>query len=290
MKERSTVSPPVFRFAPSPNGYLHFGHAYSALLNAQMAAQTGGRFLLRIEDVDLTRARPEFERAIYEDLEWLGLEWETPVRRQSEHFEDYAHALGALIKARLVYPSFLTRTQAASMADGSAKDPLGMPLHPHVERDVFWDNIESPVSATGHFAWRLNMEKAIETLSGSLGWQELSSGNLVTVKAEPAQWGDVIIARKDTPTSYHLSVVVDDALQGVTHVVRGMDLFLQTAIHRLLQVLIGLPEPAYHHHRLILDGTGEKLSKSAASTPLREMRRNGAKPEQIRADLGFGAR
>jgi glutamyl-Q tRNA(Asp) synthetase len=282
-----SLSPPVFRFAPSPNGYLHLGHAYSALLNQEMARQAGGRLLLRIEDIDLTRCRTEYEQAIYDDLEWLGLEWETPVRRQSEHFDDYASALGKLIKAGLVYPSWMTRSEAARLANSSQTDPQGVPLHPLIERDLDTAIISPRLAGGNPSAWRLNMDRAQAAAPSPLDWTECGSGQSVTTAADPAAWGDVVIARKETPTSYHLSVVVDDALQGVTDVVRGLDLFAQTSIHRLLQELLGLPAPRYFHHKLIANRDGEKLAKSAASQPLRDLRRQGIASGDIRKALGF---
>jgi glutamyl-Q tRNA(Asp) synthetase len=281
------LSPPVFRFAPSPNGYLHLGHAYSALLNQRMARDAGGRLLLRIEDIDLARCRPEYVQAIYEDLEWLGLEWETPVRRQSEHFDDYALALGRLIKAGLVYSSWMTRAEAAKLSNTGKVDPLGVPHHPLTERNLDQAIISQRQLDGIPFAWRLNMEKAAAAGPPMLSWSESGPGQLLSQRADPAAWGDVVIARKETPTSYHLSVVVDDALQGVTDVVRGMDLFSQTSVHRLLQELLGLPTPRYHHHRLIVGADGEKLAKRAASTPLRLLRQQGITSGDIRKALGF---
>jgi glutamyl-Q tRNA(Asp) synthetase len=281
------LSPPVFRFAPSPNGYLHLGHAYSALLNQRMARESGGRLLLRIEDIDLTRCRPEYEQAIYEDLEWLGLEWETPVRRQSEHFDDYALALGKLIKAGLVYQSYLTRAEVAKLATNTDVDPSGALLHPLTERDLDWSITTERQFARVPSAWRLNMDKALAVAPIAMNWIECGSGQLEICKADPAAWGDVVVARKETPTSYHLSVVIDDALQGVTDVVRGMDLYAQTSIHRLLHELLDLPTPRYFHHKLISGNDGGKLAKSASSLPLRELRNQGITANEIRQNLGF---
>lgn len=279
------MHPSVFRFAPSPNGLLHLGHAYSALLNQSMARECGGRLLLRIEDIDVARSRPEFETAIYDDLEWLGLEWETPVRRQSEQFADYAAALRRLIDAGLAYPSFMSRAEAQAASPGV--DPLGAPLHPLSERSLSPAEIAENLERGVPHAWRLNMDKALAKAGSGLDWLEAGSGTPVRIKADPAAWGDVIIARKETPTSYHLSVTVDDALQGVSHVVRGMDLFHATSIHRLLQRLLGLPQPVWHHHRLISDEQGAKLAKSAGSTSLRRLRETGTTPDAIRKSLGF---
>ena len=252
-----------------------------------MAQEAGGRFLLRIEDIDRTRCRPEYEHAIYEDLEWLGLEWETPVRRQSEHFDDYKAALEKLNAAGLAYPSFLSRREAEAFPNTVQRDPQGALLHPPAERKLDSKIVEDRIAAGEPYALRLNMDKAAKTIPEGLSWTELSPGHANTINADFHAWGDVVIARKETPTSYHLSVVVDDALQGVTHVVRGMDLFEQTAIHRLLQTLLDLPEPHYFHHRLITGDDGGKLAKSASSLPLHEMRGHGVTAPQIRRILGF---
>jgi glutamyl-Q tRNA(Asp) synthetase len=284
--------PPVFRFAPSPNGYLHLGHALSALINADMARATGGRLLLRIEDIDKTRCRAEFETAIYEDLAWLGLAWEEPVRRQSDHFEAYRAALAKLDDAGLVYPSFESRTAiAALLAEQDAtwpRDPDGAPLYPGHANTLPTDERRRRIAAGEPYALRLDMAAA---LRAALTWSESGSGpggESGSVSANAKAWGDVVLARKETPTSYHLSVVVDDALQGVTHVVRGQDLFWSTSVHRLLQVLLALPAPVYHHHALVLDGQGRKLSKSTRATALRELRRQGATPDDIRTMVGLG--
>ncbi|EJN13283.1 glutamyl- or glutaminyl-tRNA synthetase [Bradyrhizobium sp. YR681] len=288
--------PPVFRFAPSPNGHLHLGHAYSALLNADRAQQTGGRLLLRIEDIDATRCRPEFETAIYEDLAWLGIGWETPVRRQSEHLSDYRAALENLSALGLVYPAFESRAEiarlvAAREADGPwPRDPDGAPLYPGDARSLSAGERDRLVASGAPYALRLDMAAACRRASG-LSWHELGEGpesEHGTVPARPESWGDVVLARKETPTSYHLSVVVDDALQGASEVVRGQDLFHATSVHRLLQALLGLPEPAYRHHALIRDGEGRKLSKSSRSTGLRELRAAGTSPAGIRRLLGLG--
>lgn len=289
------MPPPVFRFAPSPNGYLHLGHALSVLLNADMARAMGGRLLLRIEDIDETRCRPEYEHAIYEDLAWLGIAWEQPVRRQSEHFDDYRAALGKLDAMGLIYPSFESRTEiAALVAAREAKgpwprDPDGAPLYPGVAKTISADECRRRLASGAPYALRLDMAGAL-TKVASLSWNEAGAGpagETGTVKADPAAWGDVILARKDTPTSYHLAVVVDDAAQGVTDVVRGQDLFHATSVHRLLQVLLGLPAPRYHHHRLVLDADGRKLSKSTRATGLRELRAQGLAPADIRRRVGL---
>ncbi|MBS0248156.1 MAG: tRNA glutamyl-Q(34) synthetase GluQRS [Proteobacteria bacterium] len=281
--------PPVFRFAPSPNGYLHLGHALSALLNAEVARATGGRLLLRIEDIDVTRCRPEFEAAIYEDLAWLGIEWEQPVRRQSEHSDDYRAALQRLEAMDLIYPSFESRAEIAALVTECERqgpwprDPDGAPLYPGTAREMPAEERARRIAAGEPYALRLNMAKALPRV-GALSWQEAERG-LVT--ADPAAWGDVVLARKDAPASYHLAVTVDDTLQGVTDVVRGRDLFHSTSVHRLLQSLLGLPVPRYRHHRLILDADGRKLSKSTAATALRQLRADGLTPADIRRRVGL---
>jgi glutamyl-Q tRNA(Asp) synthetase len=289
----SNMTPPVFRFAPSPNGYLHLGHALSALLNADLARATRGRLLLRIEDIDATRCRPEYEQAIYQDLAWLGIDWERPVRRQSEHFDAYRQALDQLAAMGLVYPAFESRGDIARMIaahGGEAdwpRDPDGALLYPG-RRDAMTDaQRNARIEAGEPYALRLDMAAALAR-AGSLRWREDGSGpsgETGIVEARPQAWGDVILARKDVPTSYHLSVVVDDALQGATDVVRGQDLFHATSVHRLLQALLGLPQPVYRHHRLVLDADGRKLSKSTAATALRALRAEGVTPAQIRERL-----
>lgn len=290
------MPPPVFRFAPSPNGLLHLGHAYSALLNSDRARETGGRLLLRIEDIDATRCRPEYETAIDEDLAWLGIAWETPVRRQSEHLADYRAALEKLSALGLVYPAFESRAEIAKLvamreAGGPwPRDPDGAPLYPGDARSLSAGERTRLIASGAPYALRLDMAAACRRVAG-LRWNELGEGpdgERGIVAARPEAWGDVILARKETPTSYHLSVVVDDALQGVGEVVRGQDLFHATSVHRLLQVLLGLPEPAYRHHALIRDGEGRKLSKSNHSTGLRELRSAGTSPAGIRRLVGLG--
>jgi glutamyl-Q tRNA(Asp) synthetase len=287
--------PPVFRFAPSPNGYLHLGHALSALMNFDLARRTGGRFLLRIEDIDTARCRPEFEAAIYDDLAWLGIAWETPVRRQSEHLAEYRAALETLAEQGLVYPSFESRAEIAKLvAEREAtapwpRDPDGAPLYPGSAKLLSPDQRARLEESGVPYALRLDMAAA-RARAGDVGWIEGGEGpggEAGAVTARPGAWGDVILARKEMPTSYHLSVVIDDALQGVTEVVRGRDLFWSTSVHRLLQSLLGRPQPAYRHHRLILDGAGRKLAKSTRATGLRELRAAGATPADIRRLLGL---
>ena len=289
------MPPPVFRFAPSPNGYLHLGHAFSALLNADLARQTGGRFLLRIEDIDPVRCRVEFETALREDLRWLGLSWEQPVRRQSEHFAEYRAALEKLTALGLVYPSFESRADIARIIARREKeapwprDPDGAPLYPGPARSLMPEERERLLKSGAPYALRLDMAAACARV-GELSWIERGegpAGEAGTVTADPAAWGDIIIARKETPTSYHLAVVVDDALQGVTEVVRGQDLFWSTSVHRLLQELLALPQPTFRHHRLIRDAAGQKLSKSTAATGLRELRAAGATAAEIRRRVGL---
>ena len=282
---------PTFRFAPSPNGELHLGHAYSALLNGDLARAAGGRLLIRIEDIDQTRCRPEFEAAILDDLAWLGLDWEKPERRQSEHFDAYAQALDRLKAMDLVYPSFMSRAEirAATAAADWPRDPDGAPLYPALDRDLDPDEAVRRIADGAPFAWRLKMDAAIAR-AGTLSFTELGSGpdgETGVIAAAPSRWGDVVLARKETPTSYHLSVVVDDAIQGVTHVVRGVDLFHATSVHRLLQALLGLPVPTYRHHGLILDAAGRKLSKSEGATGLAALRAAGATPADIRRIVGL---
>jgi glutamyl-Q tRNA(Asp) synthetase len=286
----------ILRFAPSPNGYLHLGHAYSALLNHDRAREVGGRLLLRIEDIDTARCRPEYEAAIVDDLQWLGVSWEQPIRRQSEHFADYGAAIAKLEAQKLLYPSFESRSELNAMVaeldrqGGWPRDPDGVPLYPGRARKMSPDERERRRAAGEPFALRLAMDRAVAR-AGVLTWRETGAGprgQSGTITAAPQMWGDIVLARKEQPTSYHLSVVVDDALQGVTDIVRGQDLFYATAIHRLLQVLLGLPEPVYHHHKLILDADGQKLSKSTQATGLRELRASGSSVRDIRRLVGLG--
>lgn len=288
--------PPVFRFAPSPNGFLHLGHGYSAMLNADLARAAGGRLLLlRIEDIDATRCRPEFEAAIMEDLAWLGIAWETPVRRQSEHFARYRDALEKLTSLGLIYPSFESRGEIALMVSERGTnwpaDPDGAPVFPGSSKSLSSDDRRRLLASGAPHALRLDMKAAV-AVAGDLAWIESGAGpngETGTVRARPEAWGDVILARKDTPTSYHLSVVIDDALQGVTDVVRGQDLFWATSVHRLLQALLGLPQPAYRHHHLLRDDTGRKLSKSTHATALRSLRAQGVTAMDIRRRVGLSS-
>lgn len=285
---------PVFRFAPSPNGFLHLGHAYSALLNAKLARDLGGRFLLRIEDIDPARSNADNEAAILDDLDWLGITWDEPPRRQSEHLDTYRAALDALSADGLIYPAFLSRGEVkaqvrAMEAQGNAwpRDPDGTPVFPDDDRNRPAAEADALIAAGRQHALRLATARALDRMASPLTFVETGEGTERTVEAHPGDWGDVILWRPDAPSSYHLSVVVDDALQGVTHVVRGMDLFRSTDIHRLLQALLGLPVPVYHHHRLILGPDGRKLSKSLGSESLAELRAAGASPADIRALVGL---
>ena len=287
---------PVFRFAPSPNGEMHLGHALSALIGYARARACGGRFLVRIEDIDGGRSRPRFVAQIFADLAWLGIAWEEPVRRQSEHLDAYRTAVGRLEAEGLLYPSFESRGEIARLvAERDARghwprDPDGTPLYPGTAKHLREDERATRIAAGEPYALRLDMNAALAR-TGPLHWVEIGTDpkeEHESLMARPEAWGDVVLARKDTPTSYHLSVVVDDALQGVTHVVRGQDLFQATSVHRLLQELLGLHAPMYHHHRLILDGDGRKLAKSNQSTALRELRQQGATPATIRRMVGLG--
>jgi glutamyl-Q tRNA(Asp) synthetase len=312
-----TIDKATSRFAPSPTGYLHLGHAFSALFAARAAsppnqlmgakhpaasppnqimsakrpaASPGGRFLLRIEDIDQGRCRPEFSIAILEDLAWLGLVWEQPVRHQSEHMEDYAKALGRLEALGLIYPCFCTRADIAREIQGAGAAPhLSLqtgpdgPIYPGLCRHLAADEVERRKDAGAPFALRLKVDEAIGR-TGPLTWTDREAG---IVTAEPGLFGDVVLARKDTPTSYHLSVTVDDALQGVTIVTRGQDLFAATHIHRLLQALLGLPTPDYHHHHLLTGEGGERLAKRDKAATLRSLREAGKTPAEVRAMVGF---
>lgn len=289
----------VFRFAPSPNGLLHLGHALSAMLNHDLAAACGGRFLLRVEDIDPARSRPEFEAAIYRDLAWLGLDWEKPVRRQSEHLEFYGKALERLKAMGVLYPGFLSRgeVKARVLAHEAAggvwpRDPDGAPLYPTEERKLERGEALARIAAGRQHAWRLDMDRARALAPAVLDWAEAGAGpegETGLLAARPERWGDVILSRPDAPASYHLAVVLDDAVQGITDVVRGQDLFHATAVHRLLQSLLGLPAPVYRHHGLVPGPDGRKLSKSNQDTGIAAYRERGVSPAGIRALLaGYG--
>ena len=283
--------PPVLRFAPSPNGLLHLGHAYSALLNFELAKKDGGRFLLRIEDIDHPRCKPEFETAMEQDLAWLGLAWEQPVRRQSEHFAVYTESLEELARQRLVYPCFCRRGDIARTVAGRVdwpRDPDGSALYPGTCKRLSNEERAARLAAGEPAALRLDLEAALDRAGTRLDWREDDGGGAPRiVEARPALWGDAIVRRRDVPASYHIAVVVDDAAQGVSHIVRGYDLFEATSLHRLLQTLLGLPAPNYRHHRLVLDAAGQKLSKSTRATSIRSLRETGATVATIRRHLGL---
>jgi glutamyl-Q tRNA(Asp) synthetase len=285
----------ICRFAPSPNGYLHLGHALSALVNFDLARATSGRFILRIEDIDGARCRSEFETSIYEDLSWLGIAWDGPVERQSEHVDQYRAALARLEADGLAYPSFESRSAIAELVSATSglwpHDPDGAPIYPGTAAALSRSERARRMAAGEPYALRLDMAAAIARVSASpLTWGETGSGpdgETGAVMAAPERWGDVVLGRKEAPGSYHLAVVVDDARQNITHVVRGRDLFWSTSVHRLLQELLGLRAPAYRHHRLLLGPDGRKLSKSTQATALRVLRRDGVTAAEIRRMVGL---
>ncbi len=278
------------RFAPSPTGRLHKGHAFSALTAWRAAKDVGGRFVLRIEDIDPTRCRPEFEAAIYEDLAWLGLDWETPVRRQSDHLADYAAVVEALNRRGLLYRCFRTRKEILDAIGDAPHGPAEAARPgPHPAEE------EAQLLAEGRpFAWRLSLDRAKQTLGGA-AWERLSfveegsgpDGETGVIKARPETAGDVVLARKDAGTAYHLAVTHDDALQGISHVIRGQDLFEATHIQRLIQALMNWPAPVYRHHRLLAGPDGRRYAKRDRSVTLAELREGGLTPEALRAELGF---
>ncbi len=282
------MSKPVLRFAPSPNGRLHLGHALSALVTWDAAARLGGTALLRIEDIDLARCKPEFAEAILDDLAWLGLTWPEPVLYQSTRFDDYAQAADRLRQRDLLYPCFCSRAEVAAAAEGT--DPDGAPLYPGTCRHLSNAERIERLERGDPVLFRLDMEAALE-LTGPLTLTVI--GPTIADRpqiryARPERWGDVVLQRKDTPTSYNLSVVVDDAAQGVTHVTRGRDLEAVTDVHVVLQMLLGLPTPIYHFHRLIPGPAGDKLSKSKGAQSLAELRAEGWTPEDVRRAVGLG--
>jgi glutamyl-Q tRNA(Asp) synthetase len=276
--------PLVTRFAPSPTGYLHLGHAYSALFAHEAARKSGGRFLLRIEDIDPVRCRPEFAEAVYEDLRWLGLSWEEPVRRQSEHMEDYAAAFEKLKAMGVLYPCFCTRRiiEQEAMASAAAphlplQGPDG-PVYPGTCRTLDPDERAARLQRNVEANWRLDVAKAV-AMTGPLSWRDRDAGR---IEAAPLDFGDVVLARKDAPTSYHLSVIVDDGLQGVTLVTRGKDLFRATDIHRLLQALLRFDPPCYRHHELLRDANGRRFAKRDKDLTLRALRASGKTAAEAR--------
>ena len=270
----------VTRFAPSPTGYLHLGHAASALAGYEAARQADGRFLLRIEDIDSGRCRPEYEAAIYEDLAWLGLSWEQPVRRQSEHMQDYVASLDRLKQANLVYPCFCTRRDIAEAVRAPHLEQAGPdgPLYPGLCRDLSATVRAERIAAGKPYALRLDAMRAAARLE-PMDWHEDGEGSIAV---DPLLFGDVVLARKDVPASYHLAVVVDDALQGVTLVTRGRDLYAATHVHRTLQALLGLATPQYCHHPLITDSAGQRLAKRHDALSIRALRAEGVSPAELR--------
>lgn len=279
----------VTRFAPSPTGLLHLGHAYSALFAARAAA--GGRFLLRIEDIDIGRCRPEFEAAIHEDLAWLGLAWEQPVRRQSEHFALYRDALDRLMDRGLLYPCFCTRNEIAAEIARAGHAPHGPdgPLYPGTCRRLPDAEQTRRITSGEPHALRLDVARARDAVTRDatvepLAWADAEAGPQL---ADPGCFGDVVLARKDVPTSYHMAVTLDDHEQGVTLVTRGIDLFEATHVHRLLQALLGLETPRYHHHRLLTDTEGRRYAKRDKSLTLRALRAAGESPAAVRAMAGM---
>jgi glutamyl-Q tRNA(Asp) synthetase len=280
---------PTFRFAPSPNGALHLGHAYSALLNQRLAAEVRGRLFLRIEDLDRTRCKREYEAAIIDDLDWLGIAFDAPPRRQSENGEDYARALETLGARGLLYPCFCSRGKIAATA-GGRRDPDGAPLYPGLCRALGPSEVAERLAAGERAALRLDAARALSQAPADLCWREFGEGAREQLRrADPAAWGDFVLRGKDNAASYHLAVVVDDSLQGVSDVVRGRDLLAATSAHRLLQALLDLEPPRYRHHRLALDADGAKMSKAASSPSLRALREAGYSAREVRAALGFEA-
>jgi glutamyl-Q tRNA(Asp) synthetase len=273
------------RFAPSPTGYLHLGHAFSAFDAWKRARDAGGRFLLRLEDIDPTRCRPEFAAAIQQDLDWLGLHWDGAVRVQSQHLAEYQAVLDGLAERGLVYPCFCTRADVlreVSASAGAPHAPDGAPLYPGTCRRLSAAEQADRLAAGERFALRLDMQAA---LIPGLWYEEDGEGR---VPCRPEAFGDVVLARKDAPASYHLCVTHDDALQGVTLVTRGEDLRPATDLHRLLQALIGWPAPRYAHHRLLLDASGKRLAKRDKAMTLRDMRARGLSPEDVIALIRAG--
>ena len=275
----------VTRFAPSPTGRLHLGHAHSALLGHRRAREAGGRFLLRIEDIDGTRCRPDFVDVIGEDLAWLGLDWDGEIRRQSRHMADYRGGLDRLQAAGLLYPCFCTRAEIKAEIERSGAAPHGPdgPLYPGTCRGLGDEERQVRSAAGRPYALRLDMAKACAD-AGPLIWHDLRLGER---EARPERFGDVVLGRKETPASYHLAVTLDDAVQGVTLVTRGEDLLASTDVHRLLQALFGLPTPAYEHHSLILDAAGKRLAKRDGAPTLAALRDQGRAPGEVRAMAGF---
>lgn len=269
----------VTRFAPSPTGFLHLGHAFSAWQAWGRARAESGRFLLRMEDTDIQRCKPVYEAAILDDLAWLGLEWEVPVLRQSEHFHRYAAALETIREQGLAYPCFCTRTEIRQeiAAAGGAPHGDGGPVYPGTCRRLPAAQRDERIERGDPFAWRLNVDAAAARFGG-LTWTDEKAG---TIQAQPERFGDVVLTRKETPTSYHLSVVVDDAFQNITLVVRGRDLFTATHTHRLLQAILDVPPPLYHHHALLVGEDGKRFAKRDQSMTLQSLRESGLSPGDV---------
>jgi glutamyl-Q tRNA(Asp) synthetase len=273
---------PAFRFAPSPNGRLHLGHAYSALLNLEAARKMGGRFLIRIEDIDTLRCTSALAQAALADLAWLGIVSDEPALYQSQHLPVYHAAQDKLRDMGLLYPCFCTRKDIAAHADGTF-DPEGQPLYPGTCKTLSAAERDRRIADGIPYALRLDMTRALDHIATPLTFVEAGE----TLATDPSAWGDVVLVRKDIGTSYHIAVCIDDARQSITHVIRGRDLFHATGIHRLIQTLLGLPEPHYRHHDLIGDETGRKLAKSRGSRTLADLREEGVMPAEIRSALGF---
>jgi glutamyl-Q tRNA(Asp) synthetase len=285
---RPAIDPvsPVFRFAPTPNGLLHLGHAYSALCNQRLAKQAGGRLLLRIEDLDRARCKPAYEAAIVDDLAWLGVCFDGSPRRQSEHGDDYAAALDRLRSRGLVYPCFCSRADVAR--DAAGRDPDGALRYAGRCRALSETERRLRLARREKVAWRLDIGRALELAPVQIVWLEYGEGTTADERvADPAAWGDVVLRGRDLAASYHLAVTVDDGLQGVTDVVRGQDLLAATSVHCLLQELLGLPAPRYRHHRLVLDAEGDKLSKSRRSPSLAVLRAKGVTAQAVKGALRF---
>lgn len=281
-----TQSPKIItRFAPSPSGDLHLGHAYSAKLNYDFAKNNDGDFILRIEDIDHLRCKPEHEQSIFDDLSWLGLSWNEPIRKQSEHFSDYQNALNQLDAMGLLYPCFCTRKDIRAEIDESSRAPHMKPklgpegiIYPGICKKLSNDERQQKYDAAVPHAMRIDMNKALKLVNEKLYWTDLQTGQQL---ADPELLGDVVLARKDFPTSYHLSVVVDDHIQEITHVIRGQDLYYASHFHRLLQHLLGLKTVTYDHHPLLMTKDGNRLAKRDKSITLKSIRSKGVNPSEL---------
>jgi glutamyl-Q tRNA(Asp) synthetase len=280
------AGPVVTRFAPTPSGYLHLGHAYAALVAWESARAGHGTFLVRVEDLDRARCRPEFEEAILDDLHWLGLAWDGPLVRQSARMDHYADVLARLGSLGVLYPCFCTRRRIRAEIAHAGQAPhgsAGEPVYPGICRSLGAAERCSRVAAGEPYALRLDVARGL-ALTGPLEWRDLRAG---PVAARPETFGDVVLARKDVPSSYHLAVTVDDAAHGVTLVTRGEDLFHATHVHRLLQALLGLPTPSYYHHNLIADSNGLRMAKRNRAVTLRMLRQSGRRPDDVWKLLGL---